>query len=40
MGLIRECHERVVRAIDPKGLDGNGNVGNQKLAELDNSPLN
>lgn len=37
MGLIREYQQRVVRAIDPKDLDVNGNVGNQKLPELDKS---
>jgi hypothetical protein len=39
MGLIREYHKRVIRAINSERIDENGNVVSQELPELNkNSP--
>jgi hypothetical protein len=37
MGLIREYHKRIIRAINSERLDGNGNVASQQLPEFSNS---
>jgi hypothetical protein len=39
MGLIREYHNRTIRAINSERVDGNGNVLSQQLPALDNTTV-